>query len=426
MAGTNSPADSTPLPPLFSDRAYWGLNVAQFFGAFNDNLFKQLILLRCVEQKQDQQGTATALFVVPFLLLSGLAGICSDRWPKRRLIIGCKVAEIVIAALGGLAFWLNSLPALLFVLFLMGLHSAVFGPPKYGILPEMLRPADLPRANGLMLMLTFVAIIFGVASAGAVREWGKSDLYGSLVCFTAALCGTAGSLFLRAVPAAVPDQRFHWDDLVIARETRQWLWSHGALLRALAASSAFWLVAGMTYPMIINRFGKEQLAVDNFWTSLLSASVGVGIAVGCVLTGFLSRNRVRGELVRLGAVGMAVCLIILAIPGAGLGRTLVGYSGSLVCLVGLGVFAGMFSVPVQVFLQSQAPESQRGRMIAAMNFANFSGMAIAAAVYQLLARSLIDQWGWPPAGLFAIGGLLLLILAVVYRPPSQSLEPVPE
>ena len=156
-------------PPLLHDRAFWGLNLTQFLGAFNDNLFKQLVMLICVDQArdggQDMQWLAMILFACPFLAFSGFAGFLSDRFSKRRIIVLCKAAEFLIVVLGMIGFSTGHLGVLLGVLCLMGVHSAFFGPSKYGILPEILRPGDLPRANGMILMATFLAIIFGLSAA---------------------------------------------------------------------------------------------------------------------------------------------------------------------------------------------------------------------------------------------------------------------
>ena len=174
--------DATPesLPSLYSDRSFWGMAVTQFLGAFNDNLFKQLILLLSITitangVAEDQQGTAMVVFSLPFLIVTGFAGYLADRLSKRGIVVSCKVAEIVIMGLGGVAFALytqsSSLTFLYVVLFLMGAQSGFFGPAKYGILPEILRPDDLPRANGFILMTTFVAIIMGTVVAGILLEY---------------------------------------------------------------------------------------------------------------------------------------------------------------------------------------------------------------------------------------------------------------
>src|SRR6478735_7197584 len=200
------PAPLTPQSPLFGDPSFYGMTATQFLGAFNDNLFKQLMLLLAIPvgaaaaTKADEQGFATMVFSLPFILFSGYAGYLSDRFSKRTVIVLAKLAEIGIMLLGVAAFLSYDLAGyrgLLVVLFLMGTHSAFFGPGKYGILPELFRDADLPRANGVILMTTFLAIIFGTASAGmlqgllydAAGERVPERLWiGSLVCIGIAVC----------------------------------------------------------------------------------------------------------------------------------------------------------------------------------------------------------------------------------------------
>src|SRR3954452_17934823 len=200
---------------LFRDRSFWGMTATQFFGAFNDNLFKQLMLLLAIPvgaaaaRKADEQGLATMSFSLPFVLFSRFAGYLSDRYSKRTMIVVCKVAEIGIMLLGMIGFLpygTTGYRGLLVVLFLMGTHSAFFGPGKYGILPELFREADLPRANGVILMTTFLAIIFGTASAGvlggllynAAGQRVPERLWmGSIFCIGVAIFGTITSLLIR-------------------------------------------------------------------------------------------------------------------------------------------------------------------------------------------------------------------------------------
>ncbi len=178
-------ADAPHKSTILSDRSFWGLLVTQFLGAFNDNLYKQLMLLMAISAvggklSEDTQGWAAALFSLPFVLLSSFAGYLSDKFSKSRIIFICKVAEIVITLLAVAAFlaygrlgdW-----GTWSVLLLMGIHSTFFGPAKYGILPELFAKRELPRANGLILMSTFLAIILGVVAAGFFE--GCSDDQGS-------------------------------------------------------------------------------------------------------------------------------------------------------------------------------------------------------------------------------------------------------
>lgn len=415
-------------PTLWRDRSFWGLNLTQFLGAFNDNLYKELMLLLCVERAAQggddrYQAIAGAIFAVAFILFSGFAGMLSDRNSKRTMIVWCKVAEIFVMLAGMWAFWMDSIPWLMAVLFLMGTHSAFFGPPKYGILPEMLRAEDLPRANGVILMTTFLAIIFGFACAG----WAK-DVFGHALwqacglCVGIAVLGTLTSLLIRPTPIAEPNLKFTPDALVIPKQTRRMLWADRELLFVLLASSAFWLVGGVVYPSAINAMGKLQMGLSDTLTGALAATTGAGIAAGCVIAGMLCRNRVKGWLVRLGAFGLAGSLSFLAIPGNQFGGTLLGLVGSAAALAAVGLFAGFFSVPLQVYLQAKAPAEQKGRIIAAMNLLNWIGICTAAGIYGLSNNLLVVQMQRPHAAVFAVAALLILPIALFFRPPNLQLR----
>ncbi len=181
---SQTPSDELP-ESLWRDTSFWGMTATQFLGAFNDNLYKQAALLVCTDMalkqnsKVDLQDVAMALFALPFVMFSGFAGYLSDRTSKRLIVVLCKVAEIGIVALGAVALLTNHFYFVLAVVFLMGTHSAFFGPAKYGILPEIVRDKNLSQANGIFLMTTFLAIILGVGAAGFVKkpiwdhgEWG--------------------------------------------------------------------------------------------------------------------------------------------------------------------------------------------------------------------------------------------------------------
>lgn len=440
----DKPTDSAELAetlstPLFHDRSFWGMTATQFLGAFNDNLFKQLMLLLAIPvgaaaaQKADEQGIATMIFSLPFVLFSGFAGYLSDRYSKRTMIVVCKVAEIgimLLGMLGFLAYGRIGYPGLLVVLFLMGTHSTFFGPGKYGILPELFRESDLPRANGVILMTTFLAIIFGTASAGvlggllydAAGQRVPERLWiGSLLCIGIAVCGMLTSLLVRRIPAAVPDLKFQPSSLAIPPDTRALLLADRPLLAALIVSCMFWLVSGVAM-QAVNSLGMTQLGVGERRTSLMTAVIGLGIAAGAVLAGRLSRGKADFRLVTWGAwgmvTGMAVMGISLPTDGGGF-RHLLGYAGSFPMLVLLGAAAGMLAVPVQVFIQSRPPEDQKGRMIAVMNLTNFIAILLSGLIYLGLDR-LITAAGWPRSVLFGFNALLIVPVAVFYRPKMEA------
>lgn len=415
-------------PTLWRDCSFWGINLTQFLGAFNDNLYKELVLLLCVDRvgaggDDRYQSIGGGIFAIAFILFSGFAGLLSDRNSKRTIIVLCKAAEVLVMLAGVVAFWINSIPALMAVLFLMGTHSAFFGPPKYGILPEMLRREDLPRANGVILMTTFLAIIFGFASAGFAKEYfGDAVWQACGLCVLVAVLGTGTSLLIRRTPIAEPNLKFQWDALAIPRQTRELLWADRQLLGALMASSLFYLVAGIVYPFAINAVGKLQMQLGDMRTGALAATTGAGIAVGCVIAGYLCRHRVRRVVVRIGAVGLMFSLAILSVPGKQLGETLLGVWGTAATLAITGLFAGFFSVPLQVYLQAKTPHEQKGRIIAAMNLLNWIGICLSSLIYGVANQLLVVTAGLPPASTFGVAALLMLPIALFYRPPELELR----
>jgi acyl-[acyl-carrier-protein]-phospholipid O-acyltransferase/long-chain-fatty-acid--[acyl-carrier-protein] ligase len=402
----------------------------QFLGAFNDNLFKQLILLLATPTAAqlasggapDRQAEAQVVFAASFLIFSGVAGYLSDRFSKRPVVILSKVAEIGVMLFGLIGFLYYDVAGfggMLFVLFLMGMQSAFFGPAKYGILPEMLRAKDLPQANGIFLMLTFLAIIFGTALAGVLLHLFSDRVWlGSLACVAIAIVGTITSFAVRRVPPAQPGLRHQWSSWGVSRDIRELLRRDRELLWAIIAVAMFWMVGGMVLPAV-NALGKTQFGLEEGPTSLMAASIGLGIAVGCMLGGYLSRGRVNRSVVVGGAFGTVATLAIMCVPGGARGHAL-GYPGSIPVLILMGTFSGMFIVPVQVALQTRPPREEKGRMIATMNQISWVGVILGAVIYGVCIR-VLDITEWPRSTVFGVTAVLMLPVAIFYRPADETL-----
>jgi MFS family permease len=403
-APINGNAMPLAAPPVSDRRSFWGLNVTQFLGAFNDNLFKQLVLLLSVKLALDNpehnlQGVAMIVFALPFVLLSGVCGVLADRTSKRTIILSSKVLEIVAMLLGTLAFLSGSLTALLAVLFLMGAQSAFFGPAKYGILPELFRADELPRVNGWMLMLTFLSIILGVALAGQLMTtFGERLWLGSLACVTLAVIGTATALLIRPTPIAHPNLLVSSSALFCPPETRRLLTQNRALLTVLLVSAVFWCVGGV-YQQGVNDLGILQLRITEASTGLLSACAAIGIAVGCAISGKLSRGQFSAGLVRIGLWGMIVTLTLLALPGTS---------------------AGLFAVPLQVYLQAMSPPDQKGQIIGTMNLFNWIGILLSGVIHWSVNQALAKA-NLPPNLIFVAAVAPLVLLAIVYHPRTVPL-----
>ena len=315
-------SDSRPL--LRNDKTFWGLLITQFLGAFNDNVFKFVVMFLCTDRAKanpldDWQGYALIAFASPFVLFSGVCGFLGDRFSKTRIIVVSKFLEILIMGAGLLVFWFTEpsrfqLVLLIMMLFLMGAHSTLFGPAKYGILPELYSKNQLPGINGWFLMTTFVAIIGGVAAAGALKDALPNLVYVQWICVLIAIAGALTSLMIRQLPAADPTLKLNPSSLFIDPETRLSFRQLPSLFVALIYSSVFWFVGGIFQPSV-NAMGKLQYQLSDSATGQLAATTAIGIAIGSVLAGYLSRSRFRAGLVRVAAVGMVICMAALAIPG---------------------------------------------------------------------------------------------------------------
>lgn len=420
------PASVTELPEsLWRDGSFWGMTATQFLGAFNDNMFKEAALLVCVDvarQGEDLQKLALVAFALPFVLFSGFAGYLADRTSKRSIVVLCKIVEVAIVALGAVAMLTRQFELMLFVLFLMGTHSGFFGPAKYGILPEIVREKNLPLANGIFLMTTFLAIILGMGAAGYVKKpiWNDGQWGYSAAFLGVALTGVVTSLFVRKTPVAHPGLEFRLSSLAISGETVREMRRDRPLMVTLVMFSLFWLIAGVVQPAV-NEFAKHQLELSDEQTSHMLAFLSLGIAFGCALAGKLSKEKVNFRLIPWGAWGICLALALVAVVGSlPIPKTIAANLASafLFCA---GTATGVFSVPMQVFLQGRPPSDQKGRVIGAMNLLNWIGIFLAAGVYGGLMW-LIGRLNLERSVLFAATALLMLPVALFYR-PRETLRP---
>lgn len=458
----STPNNSLPAKQLqtslAADTVFWGLLITQFLGAFNDNFFKQMVLLKCTdlvsENGPDLQPWALGAFALPFVLLSGLGGYLSDRYSKRRIVVLCKVLEIAVMAAALQVLLISSLGAttqlalLIAVLGLMGAQSAIFGPSKYGILPELFHTQKLLPVNGAIQMTTFVAIIFGMAGAGfALDSLGNSLWLCSTIAVGIAVAGTLTSFLVRRTPVADPGIRLQLDNLFIPRDVRNLFRADTSLLKAILVMTLFWFIGGYAQPAI-NTLGENVLKLNKTRTSLMAASVGVGIAAGCVIAGFTSRGGSKdgGRWTTRGSWMIVGSLVLITVLGGGwLGRPTESAATTqplLTCLLSadavewalrfamlsLGISAGVFVVPIQVFLQSKPPAEQKGRLIGAMNFMTWLGIlgsAVYLGVFNAVCRSLSPEGQslqYQYLGFLTLA-VFMLPVALFYRIPAAHPAP---
>lgn len=376
----------------------------QFQGAFSDNALKWLVTFlvfsaNLPKEKQDAVvSLAGALFAVPFLLFSMWGGWLADRCSKRRVMIGVKAAEIGIMAFAAFALARGSLPLQLAAICLMGAHSAFFAPAKYGILPEVLPVSRLSWGNGILELLTFVAIILGTVTGGFLAEMlaGRQVWSGVLLGLLAAV-GLAASFGIQRVPAANPRKPFHpffpleiWRQLGRMRMDRD-LW------RANLGNAAFFYVAALVQ-MNLALYAKQVFDLQPTQQSWLQAALCLGIGAGSAAAGQLSRGRIAYGFVPIGAVIMASASVVLGWPGVGRG----GFTAAL-ALLGLG--GGLFIVPIATALQHRPAAGDKGAVQGVASWCSWVGIIGAAGTQATLGSAA----GFSHAQIFWFCGAFALI-----------------
>ena len=349
----------------------------QFLGAFNDSVYQTIVALHAGSVKGGMYvPLVPAVFTLPTLLFSGYSGHLADRVSKRSVLIAVKVFEIAIMLFGLATLRAGWTEGMLGVVFLMGLHAAVFSPAKYGIVPEMLPDRDLSRGNALLEMSTFVAIVLGIAGGGVLfAAWKAAAWRIGLVTLGVSLAGFLCSLQITRVAPAGSREPFRWNPFgEIAASTRG-LVRDRALWLAVLGVSWFWF-AGVLLKTDLQYLGSDVLGASDNGVALLWAFLAIGIGGGNLLAGRLSGDKVELGLVPLGAGAMGVFAM-----AAALCRSLVP---ATVAVVLLAVASGLFVVPLYAFVQQRSEREAKGRVVAANNFYQTIAMLIAAGLMSLL------------------------------------------
>jgi MFS family permease len=300
---------------LMGKRGFQSFLWTQFLGAFNDNLYKIVVSMRAVQvaagSGSRNLALAGAVFVLPFLLFSGYAGHLADAVSKRTVLISVKVFEVAVMLLGVAVFFSTRVELMMIVLFLMALHSTVFSPAKYGIVPEMLGDEDLSRANALLEMTTFVAIVLGT-SIGSLMfvAWKHVPWNMGLVMVAIALAGLAVSKGITRVPAAGASLPFQWNPFAEVIDGTMSLLADRPLWLTVLGISYFWFL-GALFQSDLLLFANDVLHVDELHTGLMVTCLAIGIGAGSMLAGKLSGDKVELGLVPLGSILMAVFSVLL-------------------------------------------------------------------------------------------------------------------
>lgn len=386
-----------------STGGFWSLFVTQFQGAFSDYILKTLVVFMIMGMnvslaEQHRIGEwVTALYSLPFILFSMAGGYLADRYSKRTVMIGVKVFEIGVMTSMLAGFVMNDLRILLAGVFLMGVHSAVFGPSKYGSLPEQLPAKRLSWGNGMLELGTFVAIILGAVAAGKLSEkFHDRQMVSGVILIALAAVGFLCSLGVRRVPAADPNRSF---EINLIKD----LWSRTTLIRQDRALKLS--VIGNIYFFFISTlllldlffYGSDVLRVSDERNSILSCALALGVGLGSAAAGILSGNKIETGLIPFGAAGLSISCVGLFFVHS--------FVPALVWLALLGFAGGFFIVPISALLQHRPDPSKKGEVIAAANLLSFVGVFAVWPVHYLLTEILHVG----PQGVFLFTGILTLL-----------------
>lgn len=432
---------------LLSERRFAPLFWTQFLGAANDNLFKFAFTLLATYQAAQWGGgdgatagfVIGAIFIAPFLIFSATSGQLADKLERAGLMRFVKNLEIVVMAIAAVGFLQKNAPLLYTSVFLMGLHSALFGPVKYAYLPQHLKDVELTGGNGLVEMGTFVAILLGTMAGGMLVKVGPSGpAYVAAACLVVAVAGRVAAHFIPHSPAPDPALAINWNPFSETWRNLKIAARDKSVFHSVLGISWLWFF-GSIFLTAITPFARDVLRGDETLVTWLLALFSIGVGVGALACERLSGRKVEIGLVPFGSIGMTIFAVDLWLASRGVdpSRTRV-----MVDLFLLAMFSGFYSVPLYAVIQARAEPTHRARIIAANNIMNALFMIVAA----LMAKALLDA-GLTLPELFLVVGLMnaavalyiytlvpeflmrficWLLIHTVYRLEKRGLENIPE
>ena len=394
---------------LLSTRRFLPMFITQFFGALNDNVYKQALLLVITYGWINQQAAdvstlnnlAALLFILPYFIFSATAGQIADKFERSQLIRGIKVLEIVIMLIGSAGFLLGNLWLLLLALFMMGTHSTFFGPIKYAILPEILKPNELMSGNALFQSGTSIAILVGMILGGAVISMSQGNLiWISLTVVIIAVLGYFSSRFILKQKVSSPDLKIDWNFFRTSFQTLKYAKSLPLIFMILLGNSWYWFY-GATYLTQIPQLTQQNLHASENVVSLLLTFFSVGIGVGSLLCRRIGGSEVNIKMVPIGAIGLTLFAFYLALSlafvpertGAMMNVADMFNHGAIyyhvmLAVTLLGISGGFYIVPLYAMMQAYSPRSHRARVVAANNILNAVFM-VSSAIFSIIILSVL-------------------------------------
>ena len=388
------------------------LLISQACGAFNDNFFKTLLGLYAITKFSGEQATfiismTGALLILPFIVFSPIAGYLADRFSKKKITVATRLVEPLIVTLGLICFHLENVYGMLFVLFLFGLQSTIFSPAKYGIIPELVGHNQISKANAHIESTTFLAILGGTFFAGQIQMFPEYIfLVSTFILLSVSLTGVSLSFFIKDTPALNLTTKFSINPISPFIKNLKYIKKLHNLFVILLATSWFWFL-GALFQLSIFIYSETILEITKYETGLLLAFISVGIGVGSLFAGHVSKGKVELGLVPIGGFG-----IFLACFGLGFTDTF-SIAGFFIFLLGLS--GGIFIVPLNSYFQAYSPEKKRGSFIATSNLLNNIFMLFASLTLWILNGLL----GLSTSLIFlflAFSSLIVTYIALKYLP----------
>ncbi len=413
--------DNGPLHhERLSSRGFLCLLFVQFLTVLNDHTFRWLVvpIAKPILGQAAALSLGLAAFTVPFIVLSSPAGFLADKFSKARVIHACKMAEILVMALGFVALYSGNMPFLILVIFLTGVLAALFSPAKAGSVPELIEEPLLSKANGLMGLVTVAPAALGFLLGNILASYAQPDPSSPITIVSLALpivtvmgfaiLGWGISFGIKALPAADPARAVPWNPFVEISDSLHRLKSRTALLRTAIGIAFFWILASLAQ-LNVDQLGAKDLGLTQEEIGVLGMMLVLGVGSGSLLAGLWSGGHVELGIVPLGAVGMAFWSVVLCIAGRyGHSHPDEAFYAICLALFFLGLNAGLFDVPLESFLQQESEPHHLGQVVAATNFLAFSGILLMSALYFLM----IDIWKISPSVVFLLAGIGTIPVAV--------------
>ena len=407
--------DETSPAPAAADTTnlrltgFWSLIAVQFQGAFSDNALKWLVSYLVLESAFSKETRdlwfvliVPLLFAIPFLLFSIPGGFLADKYSKRSVTLYTKVFEFGVMLLATYALAANRLEIACVALFLACTQGAIFGPTKYGLLPELLPLSKLSWGNGIIELGTLLAAILAALAGGFLAETFRDrQIWSGLIFLALTILGLLTSLGITKVPAADPQRRLDWNFTGEFFHEVRHMRSDATLWTAVIANAFFWFLGSLLLLNIVLD-ATDVLHVDEAHSSYLLAGLSLGIGIGSFLAGLASGKKIEAGMVLPGLTGILIVAVVLSTPG-------LSYISVLSLLALLGVAGGFFVVPVNALIQQLPRPEEKGRAIAVANLLSFVGVAL-----QPLAQYAMLRLGHPdPSRVYLIAAAMALAMGLI-------------